>query len=307
MLTSKPSTGTNTSGNRILRMCIKLTLATTKGTTLDITMTSTMLPSRLCGVFAVMKPAGITSAKLGDRIRDDIQKEIGCEILKGRRLKIGHGGTLDMFVTGVMCFGLEAGCKQLHALLHGKKRYLSTCRLGVATETYGAESKVTIELPYGHVTRDQLHEAIATFTGQISQIPPVFSALKHKGRRLSDIARAGDTLPEIQPRLVQVDNITCTDFSPPYFSLDIKCGGGFYVRSLVHDLGKAVASCAHVVALERTEHGPFTRDDAIPEYQWTLENVITAIETSKAKFADYTKDTQSGVNMVRISTRNKGI
>ncbi|KAK2183772.1 hypothetical protein NP493_296g02037 [Ridgeia piscesae] len=270
-------------------------------------MTSTMQLSRLCGVFAVIKPTGITSAKLGDRIRDDLQKEIGCELLKGQRLKIGHGGTLDMFATGVMCFGLGAGCKQLHALLHGKKRYMSTCRLGVATETYGAESRMTKELPYSHVTRDQLQEAISTFTGQISQMPPVFSALKHKGRRLSDMARAGDTLPEIQPRLVQVDSITCLDFSPPYFTLDIKCGGGFYVRSLVHNLGEAVASCAHVVALERTEHGPFTRDDAIPEYQWTLENVLTAIDAAEAKFGDYTKDAQCDVNTVRISTRNKGI
>ncbi|MRA75850.1 hypothetical protein GH890_30870, partial [Bacillus thuringiensis] len=91
-------------------------------------------------------------------------------------------------------------------------------------ETYGAESKVTKELPYGHVTRDQLFEVIASFVGEISQMPPVFSALKHKGRRLSDMVRAGDTLPEILPRLVQVDDIICTDFHPPYFTLDVKCG-----------------------------------------------------------------------------------
>ena len=166
---------------------------------------------------------------------------------------------------------------------------------------------MTRKLPYDHVTREQLHEAIATFVGQISQVPPVFSALKHKGKRLSDIARAGDTLPEIQPRLVQVDNITCTDFSPPHFTLDIKCGGGFYVRSLVHDLGEVVGTCAHVMALDQTEQGPFTRDDAIPEYQWTLENVLAAIDASKAKFADYLKNNiQSKDNTIRISARSKG-
>ncbi|XP_072280454.1 pseudouridylate synthase TRUB1 [Pyxicephalus adspersus] len=236
----------------------------------------------LNGLFPIHKPKGPTSAQSLNELKRKLLGEAGLKEYGKRRrqtLKIGHGGTLDCSASGVLVVGIGDGTKMLGTMLGGSKKYTAIGELGKGTDTLDALGAVTEEKPYDHITREDLEKALKSFTGDIMQVPPLFSALKKDGKRLSCLVREGVEVEEKPARPVTVYGMTLTDFQPPLFTLDIECGGGFYVRSLVRDIGKALSSCASVKELTRTKQGPFTLEDhALGEDSWNIERVAQSLQ-----------------------------
>ncbi|XP_040598209.1 probable tRNA pseudouridine synthase 1 isoform X3 [Mesocricetus auratus] len=197
----------------------------------------------LSGVFAVHKPKGPTSAELLNRLKERLLAEAGMpspEWNKRQRqtLKIGHGGTLDSAAQGVLVVGIGRGTKMLTSMLSGSKRYIAIGELGKATDTLDSTGKVTDEKPYDKITQEDIEGILQKFTGNIMQVPPLYSALKKDGQRLSTLMKRGEAVEARPARLVTVYGISLLRFQPPLFTLDVECGGGFYIRSLVNDIGK---------------------------------------------------------------------
>ncbi|XP_062436427.1 pseudouridylate synthase TRUB1 isoform X2 [Rhea pennata] len=196
----------------------------------------------LSGLFAVYKPKGPTSAGVLNRLKERLLAEAGVQTNRNKRkkqiLKIGHGGTLDSAATGVLVVGIGKGTKMLRAILAGSKKYTAIGRLGKATDTLDATGRVTEEKPYDKITKGDLENVLQKFTGDIMQVPPLYSALKKDGQRLSCLIKRGEAVEAKPARPVRVYSLSLQHFQPPLFTLDVECGGGFYVRSLVSDIGK---------------------------------------------------------------------
>ncbi|XP_006778801.1 PREDICTED: probable tRNA pseudouridine synthase 1 [Myotis davidii] len=238
----------------------------------------------LSGVFAVHKPKGPTSAELLNRLKEKLLAEAGmpsAELTKRKRqtLKIGHGGTLDSAARGVLVIGIGRGTKMLTSMLSGSKRYIAIGELGKATDTLDSTGKVTEEKPYDQITQEDIEGILQKFTGNIMQVPPLYSALKKDGQRLSTLMKRGEVVEAKPARPVTVYSLSLQKFQPPFFTLDVECGGGFYIRSLVSDIGKELSSCANVLELTRTKQGPFTLDEhALPEDKWTIDDIAQSLE-----------------------------
>lgn len=245
-----------------------------------------MYAKSLSGIFAVHKPYGITSAQVLEKIKDIIQKDFR---ISRKQIKLGHGGTLDSTATGVLVIGSGSATPQLKYLLQGEKEYLVKGCLGIATDTLNETGNITEELPFDHITESHLASKLLDFQGHIKQVPPLYSALKLKGQRYSDITREGKVITP-EARFVHCYEAHLEEFSSPFFTLKLLTGRGFYVRSLVNDLGKAVGSCAHVTKLQRTRQGPFTLKKSLQEDQWSAENIIKAIRKLKKAQNNYIHD-----------------
>ncbi|XP_014912857.1 pseudouridylate synthase TRUB1 isoform X1 [Poecilia latipinna] len=250
----------------------------------------------LNGLFAIYKKQGPTSADVLNKFKDTLLREAGVQYPNSRKrkkqyLKLGHGGTLDSAASGVLVVGIGNGTKMLSTMLTGSKilfvciliislkKYMAVGELGKATDTLDATGTVIMEKVFEHITRLDMEEKLKAFTGDIMQVPPLFSALKKDGQRLSVLLKKGHQVEAKPARPVTVHSLTLQEFKPPLFTLDIECGGGFYVRSLVDDLGKALSSCAHVKELVRTKQGQFTlQDHVLHEEQWTLQSVVGALQ-----------------------------
>jgi len=203
------------------------------------------------GILNVDKPYGITSMHVVRRIKR-----------ASRALRVGHGGTLDPVATGVIpiCFGRAT--RIMEYLVAGTKDYRAVVKFGVTTDTYDALGKVTARSDASHLTAGEVERALRPFKGEIDQVPPMFSALKRKGKRLYDLARAGIEV-EREPRKVKVLSIDLTDWSYPLATIEVRCGRGFYIRSLAHDLGQALGCGARLENLARLRSGPFKLSSAL--------------------------------------------
>ncbi|XP_065350448.1 pseudouridylate synthase TRUB1-like [Cloeon dipterum] len=234
------------------------------------------------GIFAVDKPKNVYSMKVIDKLKENLEEDLfRHKEAESDFLKIGHGGILDFSATGVLVIGVGEGCRRLPLYLKGDKKYVAIGKLGDETDTFNDTGKITGSAPYDHISKAMIDTALKSkFVGSIWQVPPKYSALKRKGRRVSDLVLEGQEV-EMQPRRVDCHSATCFLFDPPHFHLEITCGGGFYVRSLVHDLGKVLGSCAHVTELRRTQQGVFTESDALKEADWNASNILKAIKSSK--------------------------
>jgi tRNA pseudouridine55 synthase len=177
--------------------------------------------------------------------------------------RVGHAGTLDPDATGVLLVGLGRVTRLLRYLQASGKEYVGTVRFGVATTTLDAAGDVLDRTPMD-VSREQVAECAARLVGDIEQTPPMVSALKVDGRRLHELARAGEEV-ERAPRTVHIERLAVTAFEPgPYPSAEIQveCSAGTYIRSLAADLGTALGGCAHLERLRRLCVGSFTVDEA---------------------------------------------
>lgn len=206
------------------------------------------------GLVVVDKPAGFTSHDVVARLRRAY----------GQR-KVGHAGTLDPDATGVLLVGLGRATRLLRYLSESGKAYDGRVVFGIATSTLDAAGEVLDQRPMP-ITRADVEGALGRFVGDIEQLPPMVSAVKIGGRRLHELARAGEEV-ERTPRPVHVDRFEVVSFTPgPYPEADVvvECGSGTYVRSLAADLGAALGGCAHLGALRRTRVGSFTLDEARP-------------------------------------------
>jgi tRNA pseudouridine55 synthase len=232
------------------------------------------VPLSIRGVFSVWKPRGVTSAQVVNQLKSTIITNLDHQNGKSveKKLKIGHGGTLDKDAEGVLVIGVGEGCKKLSEYLNnGLKEYTATGKLGEATDTYDSTGTIVKTSSYEHVDKAAIMKHIRTFTGHFEQSPPVFSALKSKGKRLSDRVRRGEDVSRPQPRPVVVHSITLDCYNPPLFSVSVVCRSGFYVRSFIHDLGVVMGTSAHMTHLQRTADGPFTSSQSLRESDWTRE------------------------------------
>lgn len=180
--------------------------------------------------------------------------------------RVGHGGTLDPAATGVLpiCFGQAT--RVMEYLVDGRKLYRAHIRLGIATDTYDSLGTTTLERDPSGITRDHVEKTLPSFIGTIEQRPPMYSALKYQGERLYKLARAGIQV-KLPLRTVQVHRIEFLSWDPPFFTVEVECGRGVYMRSLVHDLGNILECGAHLDALIRLSAGPFLVDNAVSVQQ----------------------------------------
>jgi tRNA pseudouridine55 synthase len=204
------------------------------------------------GLVVVDKPAGCTSHDVVARVRK----------IYGQR-KVGHAGTLDPDATGVLLVGLGRVTRLLRFLQAARKTYRGTVRFGVATSTLDASGEVLdrVAMP---VSRDDVVAATQRFLGSIEQIPPMVSAVKVGGRRLHEIARAGEVV-ERAPRAVSVERFDVEEFEPgpyPLATVLVECSSGTYIRTLAADVGAALGGCAHLESLRRLAIGSFGVDEA---------------------------------------------
>jgi len=211
------------------------------------------------GILNLDKPKGMTSHDVVRQVR---------RVTRVR--KVGHAGTLDPMATGVLLICVGKATRLAEYLMRGEKGYRATVRLGIETDTYDADGRVLSSNPVG-ISREEVEAALIEFSGPIDQVPPMDSALKHKGRPLYAIARRGITV-EREPRQVRISHVSMTDWSPPEFSFEVACSAGTYVRSLAHDLGQRVGCGAHLTRLVRYRSGRFELAEAVPLRELTADN-----------------------------------
>jgi tRNA pseudouridine55 synthase len=206
------------------------------------------------GVLVIDKPAGMTSHDVVDEIRRRLKTK-----------KVGHGGTLDPDATGVLVLGIGRATRFLSFAQASPKRYEGVVRFGSATSTQDASGEVLATSDASRLVRADVEEALRSFEGDIEQVPPMVSAVKIGGEALYKKARRGEEV-ERQPRRVTIHHATLTGFASgdePEATLDVRCSGGTYIRTLAHDLGAQLGCGAHLRSLRRTEAGSFTLADAM--------------------------------------------
>jgi tRNA pseudouridine55 synthase len=177
--------------------------------------------------------------------------------------KVGHAGTLDPLATGVLVVCLGPATRLSEYAMASTKQYRARVHLGITTETYDSDGAILTKQEAGHITQEQVEHELRAFIGNIEQLPPMYSAIKQQGRKLYEIARAGETV-ERKPRPVTIDSLIIREWIPPQFVLDISCSAGTYVRSLAQDLGEALGVGAHLAGLVRIASGTMKLDDAVP-------------------------------------------
>jgi tRNA pseudouridine55 synthase len=206
------------------------------------------------GLVVVDKPAGLTSHDVVAKLR----KSYGQK-------RVGHAGTLDPDATGVLLVGLGRVTRLLRFLQETTKAYRGTIAFGVATDTLDAAGAILERRPMP-LAEETVTQAMTRFVGDLQQVPPMVSAVQVGGRRLHELARAGEEV-ERKPRAVHVARFDLEAFEPgpyPRATTFVECSSGTYVRSLAADLGAALGGPAHLAALRRVRVGPFTLDDAHP-------------------------------------------
>ncbi|MBE0415728.1 MAG: tRNA pseudouridine(55) synthase TruB [Dehalococcoidia bacterium] len=203
------------------------------------------------GILNINKPAGETSLEVVDLVRR----------LSGQR-HIGHAGTLDPGATGVLPICLGQAARVASFIVEAHKTYQAEIELGVSTDTYDAEGKVTQRVDPSYITLERVERVLPSLSGSILQKPPMYSALKHQGKRLYELARAGIEV-EREERRVEVFRLEIVDWQPPIFTIDVECGKGTYIRCLAHDLGESLGCGAHLRKLVRLRCGFFDISDSL--------------------------------------------
>lgn len=200
------------------------------------------------GVLLLDKPAGLSSNRILQQVKHLF-----------RAAKAGHTGSLDPIATGMLplCFG-EA-TKISAFLLDADKRYRFTCQLGVTTTTGDTEGEVVQSRDCSGISRADIEKLLPDYSGEIEQIPPMYSALKHNGQRLYKLAREGIEV-ERQPRKVTIYSIKLLSYEQGQVELEVHCSKGTYVRTLAEDIGEALGCGAHITVLRRLSVGPYQGD-----------------------------------------------
>lgn len=208
------------------------------------------------GFLIANKPTGITSSNLVVFVRKRLP----------RGTSVGHGGTLDPEASGVLPICVGAATRLFDFIIDKQKTYVAELQLGVETDTQDASGEIVARHAV-HVTEEELRSAAAGFVGDIQQIPPMYSAIKRDGKRLYQLARKGETI-EIEPRRCRVDGIELMEKTgEDRYRIRVMCGKGVYIRTLCHDIGRALGCGAHMASLERVQAGIFTIENALDRDQ----------------------------------------
>ena len=223
-------------------------------------------------IFAIDKPYRLSSFGALAHVRYLISKKIGV-----KRVKMGHAGTLDPLATGVLVLCTGRCTKQIEQLQSHTKEYLATLQLGATTPSFDLEHPVDETFPTAHITRELVEQTLQRFTGDIMQVPPAFSACMVDGHRAYKMARRGDDV-QLAAKPVRIDEIELQDldFTKMQMRIRVVCGKGTYIRSLARDIGQALNSGAHLIALRRTRVGDIRVEDCAPydHFQEWLEEKL---------------------------------
>lgn len=200
------------------------------------------------------KPLTWTSFDLVNKFRYKL-----CRKLKVKKIKVGHAGTLDPLATGVMIVCTGKATKRIDELQYQAKEYVATLKLGETTPSFDLEKEVDAVYPTEHITRELVEKVLRGFVGTIQQVPPVFSACKVEGKRAYELARAGKEVP-LKSKTLVIDELELLECELPVIKIRVVCSKGTYIRALARDIGQALDSGAHLIALERTRVGEVTLD-----------------------------------------------
>lgn len=218
------------------------------------------------------KPLRWTSFNLVAKVRWML-----CHRLGVKKLKVGHAGTLDPLATGVLIVCIGKATKRIDELQAGTKEYVCTLQLGATTPCFDLERPIDQTYPTGHITRELVEQVLPRFMGRIEQVPPAFSACKVDGHRAYKLARQGQEV-ELKPKILVIDELELVDFDQEKMQLTLRivCSKGTYIRALARDIGQALQSGAHLIALRRTRIGNVRVEECmhIEDFEaWMEENL----------------------------------
>ena len=232
-----------------------------------------MSSSMLSGILNINKPHGLTSFQVVAAVRR-----------LTRERKVGHGGTLDPAAIGVLPVFINHATRVVEYFMSAPKIYCARIVLGATTDTYDSDGQFLTTADPSGISREQVEEVLRGFRGDIDQIPPMHSALKHQGQRLYELARAGLEV-ERKPRRVKIHDIELVQWEPPALVIQVQCGKGTYMRSIAHDLGRALGCGAYQDRLVRVQDGPFSIEDGL-----TIEELELACQQDYWKGLVYPMD-----------------
>lgn len=201
-------------------------------------------------ILNINKPSGITSHDVIDKIR----RVVGIK-------KVGHTGTLDPMATGVLIILIDKATKEQPRFLRLEKEYVALIKLGQSSDTFDKTGKIQKNSDT-RPSKEHIKNALKDFVGEILQIPPVYSAIKIKGKKMYEMARQGIKIKP-QPRKIFVKSIQILKYSYPYLKIQVECGSGTYIRSLANDIGIRLNTGAYLEELIRTRVGDYKIDDSI--------------------------------------------
>ncbi|TVR82694.1 MAG: tRNA pseudouridine(55) synthase TruB [Saprospirales bacterium] len=228
---------------------------------------------------AVYKPSGWTSFDLVAKLRGRLKY-----VLNKKKVKIGHGGTLDPLATGLVIIGIGPGTKSLNQWIDATKEYVGIIKLGAVTASFDGETEEENRVSTADIRFEEIKSAVSGFIGEIYQRPPVFSALKKDGVPLYKMARRGEhVLPE--KRLVKIFEFEILSFNNPEIEFRVVCSKGTYIRSLAHDLGQVLGLGGYLSSLNRTAVGEQRSSDAfeIDDLVFALGSVVGAIRSENVE------------------------
>ena len=203
------------------------------------------------------KPLTWTSFDLVNKFRYKLSRK-----LKVKKIKVGHAGTLDPLATGVMIVCTGKATKRIDEFQFQTKEYVATLKLGETTPSFDLEKEVDAVYPTEHITRELVEDVLKQFVGTIEQVPPVFSACKIEGKRAYELARNGEEVP-LKAKTLVIDERELLSCELPVIKIRVVCSKGTYIRALARDIGIALHSGAHLIALERTRVGDVTLDQCM--------------------------------------------
>ena len=207
-----------------------------------------------------------TSFDLVQRVRNTLCREMGI-----KKMKVGHAGTLDPLATGLMILCTGKATKKIEELQQGKKEYVATLKIGATTPSFDMETDEDQTFDFSHVNEKLISEALKKFEGETDQIPPVFSAVKVKGKRAFEYARNGEEL-KLQSKKIVIEKIDIESVELPFFTIKVVCSKGTYIRALARDIGEELNCGAYLTGLRRTKIGQYKIDDAL-KIDFFLENL----------------------------------
>lgn len=231
-------------------------------------------------IIGIDKPLGWTSFDAVKRVRGAIQRRLNM-----KKFKVGHAGTLDPLATGVLIVCTGRATKNIETLQNGTKEYIATMRLGATTPSFDLEKEIDATYPYEHITLDMVREVLPKFTGHILQVPPVFSAVKVDGKRAYKYARKGTDV-QLKAKPLVIEELELLPSELPDINLRIVCSKGTYIRALTRDIGQALDSGAHLIALRRTRVGNIKVEDCL-----SVDDAVAKISSSELTFPDDFKHT----------------
>lgn len=221
-------------------------------------------------VLPVNKPIGWSSFDVVNKVRYLIKGYLG-----GKVIKVGHAGTLDPLADGLLIIMTGKFTRRIEEFQLFEKEYTGIFHFGATTPSYDLEHEVDQEFPVDHLTPERIHACIPAFLGEIDQIPPVYSAVKHQGKRAYLYARKNRDI-EIQPKRVHIREFEIPLIDMPQVHFRISCSKGTYIRSIARDLGAALESGAYLEQLRRTRIGEYRLEDA-----YTLDYLESILHTHK--------------------------